>query len=130
MNTEPTASFACDMSALAPGERQQHIATIKAVFGAVREIRERSDGYAFRLASEEPILLQVAAFVAKEQRCCPFFGFSIEVEPGGRALWLSLTGRQGIKPFIRAEIGAALPEAIARAAGFSDAEAPMREETA
>jgi hypothetical protein len=34
-----------------------------------------------------------------------FFDFSLEVEREGGAVWLSLTGREGVKPFIMAEIG-------------------------
>jgi len=44
-----------------------------------------------------------------ERLCCPFFGFGLRIKPEGGAVWLSLTGRDGIKPFIRAEIGQALP---------------------
>ena len=63
------------------------------------------DGYAFRLPNESDVLLKAAEFIALERLCCPFFGFSLEVEPEGGALWLRLTGREGVKPFIHAEIG-------------------------
>lgn len=95
-STGKVTPFACDMSTLTPVERQRHIATIKAVFGAVQEIRELDDGYAFRLASEEGVLMQVAAFVAKERLCCPFFRFHIEVEAHGGPLWLSLRGGERV----------------------------------
>lgn len=100
--------FACDMSAIPPEERGQHIAAIEAVFGAVQEVRELPDGYSFRLANETALLLKVADFIAKERLCCPFFGFTLHLEPEGGAMWLSLTGREGVKPFILAEIGQAL----------------------
>ncbi|HWM92545.1 MAG TPA: hypothetical protein VN493_17400 [Thermoanaerobaculia bacterium] len=110
--------FACDMSAIAPEERGQHIAAIEAVFGAAQEIRELPDGYSFRLANEAALVLKAADFIAKERLCCPFFGFALQLEPDGGALWLSLTGREGVKPFIRAEIGHAVDDAVAREAGF------------
>lgn len=47
--------------------------------------------------------------------CCPFFSFAIELESGGGAIWLHLTGRDGVKPFIQAEIGQALSEGISKA---------------
>ena len=97
--------FACNMSAIPPEERGQHIAAIEAVFGAAQEIRELPDGYSCRLANETALLLKVADFLAKERLCCPFFGFELRIEPEGGPVWLSLTGREGIKPFIRAEIG-------------------------
>jgi hypothetical protein len=105
--------FACNMNAIAPAERKEHIAAIEQVFGAVEEIREISDGYSFRLANEEAMLLKIASFLVKERLCCPFFGFSLQIEPEGGALWLSLTGREGVKPFIQAEIGHALNQAVA-----------------
>ena len=116
MNTGRTlqeSPFACDMTAFTPAERQEHIAAIGQVFGAVEDIQELSDGYAFRLPNETAMLLKLADFITKERLCCPFFGFSLNLEPEGGALWLSLTGREGVKPFIQEEIGHALNEAVA-----------------
>jgi hypothetical protein len=101
--------LACTLSALAPAERVLHLAAIAEVFGAVEEIRGLPDGYAFRLPGESAWVRKVADFITQERLCCPFFGFGIELEPEGGALWLRLTGREGIKPFILAEIGPALP---------------------
>jgi hypothetical protein len=104
------------MTAIAPSERGQHLATIQAIFGAVQEIREIPDGYSFRLP--ETLLMKATEFIARERFCCPFFGFTLRLEPESGALWLSLTGREGVKPFIQAEIGEALPEAVVREACF------------
>ncbi|HEX8493990.1 MAG TPA: hypothetical protein VF658_14180 [Pyrinomonadaceae bacterium] len=104
-NAEKVSPFACDMSAIEPSERSQHMATISELFRAVEEVRELANGYAFRFANEPDVLLLAAQFIALEKLCCPFFGFTLEVEPEGGALWLSLTGRDGVKPFIMAEIG-------------------------
>jgi hypothetical protein len=106
------------MSAIPPAERGEHLAAIEEVFGAVREIRELPDGYSFRLENETVWLRKAVDFIVKERLCCPFFGFTLRVEPERGALWLSLTGREGVKPFIRAEIGHALAPEAARAAGF------------
>ena len=115
---ETRAPFRCDMSAIEPTQRKQHIATAVAVFRAVEAIHELPNGYAFRLPNEATVLRQTAEFIVREKVCCPFFGFTVEVEPEGGPLWLRLTGAEGIKPFIQAEIGAALPETVARAARF------------
>jgi|SRR5215213_3821644 len=112
-STVPESPFACNMNAIAPAERKQHIATSEKLFGAVQEIQEIPTGYSFRLETETAPLTTVAAFIDKERYCCPFFGFALEVEPEGGALWLSLTGREGVKPFIQAEIGHALSQAVA-----------------
>jgi len=105
VHTGKESPFVCVMDAIEPGKRQQHIATAKFVFAAVKEVRELADGYAFRLPNESEILQKVGDFISIERLCCPFFGFRLEVEREGGAVWLQLIGRKGIKPFIRAEIG-------------------------
>jgi hypothetical protein len=105
VHVERESPFACMMDAIEPGKRGQHIATAKFVFAAVDEIRELPDGYAFRLPNESEMVRKVGDFISLERLCCPFFGFMLEVEREGGAVWLQLTGREGIKPFIRAEIG-------------------------
>lgn len=116
--TENQSPFFCDMTAIAPTQRKQHVATAIAVFRAVQEIHELPNGYAFRLPNDATFLLKTAEFLMREKLCCPFFGFSVEVEPEGGPLWLRLTGGDGIKPFIRAEIGEALPETVAQTVQF------------
>jgi hypothetical protein len=39
----------------------------------------------------------------QERLCCPFFEISLRFERDGGPLWLRLTGREGIKDFIKAE---------------------------
>jgi hypothetical protein len=104
--------IACDMSAIEPGLRAGHVATGDRVFRAAEEIREFPDGYAFRLPGESDVLLKAAEFISLERLCCPFLGFAIEVEPEGGPVWLRLTGREGVKAFIREEVGGLLGGAI------------------
>ncbi len=110
---ESVSPFACVMEAIEPSKRQQHIATAKHLFGSVQEVRELPNGYAFQLPTESELMLKAAEFIALERLCCPFFGFALQVEPEGGAVWLYLTGREGVKPFIRAEIGEFADESLA-----------------
>jgi hypothetical protein len=100
-HTVKESPLACDMSAIEPGLRAEHIATGGRVFPAAEEIRELADGYAFRLSGESDVLLKAAEFISLERLCCPFLGFAIGVEPEGGPVWLRLTGREGVKAFIR-----------------------------
>jgi hypothetical protein len=118
MNPHEVSPFVCDMTAIDPASRTRHAAITVELFQAVDAIRELPNGYAFRLHDEAALLMKVAEFIANERLCCPFFGFTVEVEPQGGAFWLHLTGREGVKPFIQAEVGAALNESVARAANF------------
>lgn len=106
--TEKESPFACDMSAIAADQRGAHMATINKLFRTVESFNELPDGYSFRLPNEPDALLTAAQFIALERLCCPFFGFGLEVEREGGAVWLSLTGRAGVKPLIIAEIRAHL----------------------
>lgn len=100
------------MSAIEPGRREQHIATGREVFQAVTEIKELPEGYAFRLPYEPDVLVKTAEFISLEKLCCPFLGFVIEVEAEGGAIWLRFVGREGVKAFIREEVGGLLGGAI------------------
>jgi hypothetical protein len=97
--------FACVMDAIEPRKREPHIANARALFNRILEIIELDDGYAFRFSNEEDVLSQLTDFIVLERLCCPFFGFAVEVEPEGGAVWFRLTGRDGVKPFIKAELG-------------------------
>ena len=104
--------FACDMTAIEAAQRPGHVANIDKLFRAVEEIREIGNGYKFRLPNHSETLNTAAEFISLERLCCPFFGFDLEIEREGGAIWLSLTGREGVKPFILAEIGGHLPTKI------------------
>jgi hypothetical protein len=103
-HAERTSPFACVMDAIEPDKREQHISTAKQLFRSIKEFRELPNGYAFHLPDEPDMLLKIAEFISLERLCCPFLGFTLEVEPERGAVWLKLTGREGVKPFLRAEI--------------------------
>jgi len=103
--TENESAFACDMSAIAADQRGAHLATINKLFRAVESLVELPNGYSFRLPNDSDVLLSAAQFITLERRCCPFFSFDLQIEREGGAVWLSLTGREGVKPYIMAEIG-------------------------
>lgn len=94
--------IACDLTAIPAEQREQHPATSEQIFMAVEETRELPNGYAFRLQPD--MWLKAAEFIANERLCCPFLGFTLELEPEGGPLWLKLTGREGVKQFLQAEV--------------------------
>jgi hypothetical protein len=44
-------------------------------------------------------------FIARERLCCPFFTFELVAEQEDGPLWLHLRGREGVKDFIKIELG-------------------------
>lgn len=113
--TEKESPFACDMTAIAHEQRAAHVATIEKLFRAVQSSRELPDGYAFELPNDSDDLRTASEFIVNERLCCPFFDFALEIERDGGPVWLSLTGREGVKPFIIAEVGEHLSASTQRA---------------
>ena len=96
--TQKESPFACDTTAIAPEKRGAHLSTLESLFRTVQEVRELPEGYSFRFPNESEVLFAMAEFIALERWCCQFFGFNVQVEPEDGAVWLSLTGREGVKP--------------------------------
>ena len=95
--------FACDMTAIPMEKRGAHHALIRRLMiEGVRQIRELPDGLAFQFPAEE--YGAVTEFVRSERLCCPFLTFTVEVAPELAALQLRITGDEGVKEFIRAEL--------------------------
>jgi hypothetical protein len=84
-------------------ERQRYAVVRTQVEKAILEVKPLADGYGFRLASESAHVLAAAEFITLERRCCPFFHFTLEVEPNLGPVWLKLTG-EGVKDFVRDQL--------------------------
>ena len=104
MSSKNQSPLACDMSAIAAEQRSVHLAKSRELFLQIREMRELADGYEFRFEDETELLKKLVDFVSLEKLCCPFLNFGIEVEAENGSVWLRLTGREGVKEFIREEI--------------------------
>ena len=95
--------FACDLRAMTKDERTQHAALAAELFAAVQEQKELGDGYAFRLPAER--WRDAARWAELEQKCCPFFAFTLEAAADRGPVWLRITGRAGAKAFMKQEFG-------------------------
>jgi hypothetical protein len=102
---QTAARFYCRLDALTKEERERHLALWKRLQAAKQEVRELADGYAIRFPGDARHLLDVAEFISRERRCCPFFTFEMEVSGEDSPLWLRLKGQEGVKEFIKTEIG-------------------------
>ena len=101
---ETGSPFSCNLKALTEDERRSYAELSRQLAAGVAESRELGNGYAFRLDPALP-LASAAQWMEFESRCCPFFDFKIEKAREGGAVWLHLTGRDGVKDFIRTEFG-------------------------
>lgn len=109
MNNEAQTQspIACNMSVLSPAQREMHLSTSRELFSSLKQIRELSNGYEFRLNASN-VIVKAAEFISLEKLCCPFLNFSLEVEAENGSVWLRLTGREGVKAFVREEISGLL----------------------
>ncbi|MCI0489734.1 MAG: hypothetical protein L0229_24355 [Blastocatellia bacterium] len=103
--SESEPPLACVMSAMTDEQRRRQKALFERLRSSVQEVKELSDGYAFRFTAETGTILSVAEFISLERLCCPFLKFELEVADSSRPLWLRMTGREGVKDFLKAELG-------------------------
>jgi hypothetical protein len=97
------SKFYCNAKALSPTERARHkVLTDKLVSQRTRVV-ETEKGYEFQYSPSTVSLAELTEWVSDESKCCPFFGFHIDLENEGTLLCLRLTGEPGVKQFVRAE---------------------------
>src|SRR5688572_10511995 len=97
--------FACDLSAMDASQRERHDAAWAQMQQGLQETIEVESGFMMRFAASETMLSAIATFIAGERLCCPFFDFGLSVPHGTCDVWLSLTGQEGVKDFLRVELG-------------------------
>jgi hypothetical protein len=103
--------FACDRAALTPEARKRHFDQLgPALRGKAKTVHELADGYEFEFPSDAATFQLVAEWVAGEHLCCPFFDIDLRLEREGGGLWLRLTGREGVKQFVRADFARWFPK--------------------
>jgi hypothetical protein len=103
--TEPELEIplACNLGALDAGSRSDHISSAGHLLNDVaQERRESTEGFSFRFTAED--YSRIVEFIANERLCCPFFHFTLEVSPAQGPIWLHLTGPDGAKSFLQAEL--------------------------
>jgi hypothetical protein len=96
--------FACNRAALTAQARKRHFDELSPALRARKKsIRELRDGFEFEFPSDTATYQLVSEWAACEHLCCPFFDIDVHAEREGGSLWLRLTGREGVKQFIRAD---------------------------
>lgn len=98
--------IACVPSAIEPSARTAHFALARELFEKRAEERATlPNGYAFRFS---PAALEdVARFVANERKCCPFMSFELTLASESGPLWLRMTGPEGTRGVLDAELNLA-----------------------
>jgi len=96
--------YACNLNVLEKQEQEEFESVAHLLFDAVKETLELEKGYAFRFLNQPSKLVQIAQFIERESRCCPFVQFKLDVEASTGPVWLSITGEDEAKAFLQAEL--------------------------
>jgi hypothetical protein len=107
-STTAVPEVACVPSAIPVAERKVHFALARELFGErALERLALANGYAIRFPADafEP----VARFVANERKCCPFINFELTLAPQTGPLWLRMTGPEGTRRVLDAELNLHAP---------------------
>jgi hypothetical protein len=100
----PQSAFACNRLALTREQRKRHFDELGPELRSLKKsVRELPSGYEFEFPADPNTVQLVAEWAVGEHACCPFFDINMRLEREGGSLWLGLTGRDGVKQFIRAD---------------------------
>ena len=90
--------IACNLTTTELQERRRTV--LENIKGAVLEVKELEDGYAYSFPSEGGRLRELADMIELERQCCPFLRFRRIVEMNGGPIGLEMTGPEGTKDFL------------------------------
>jgi hypothetical protein len=97
---ESEPPIACNLKSLTSEQRKQLGGLGQHVISAITNSRQLNDGYTFRVDPAKASLIDVARWLDLWRRCCPFYEFRIDFHAADATVWLSVTGRKGVKQYI------------------------------
>jgi hypothetical protein len=97
--------FFCDFSAMDLEQRKRHRILATDLLPKHLEMKELPDGYAFRFSNDRVLFAGLSELAVLERLCCPFLTITLELQRDQGPTWLKLTGEEGVKDFLRAELG-------------------------
>ena len=103
--TREVSSFSCNLSALHQEQRKRHDFLARDLFPKYLQIKERPNGYGFRFPNDRLLFTALSEWITLEQLCCPFLTLGLELQRDQGPIWLKATGEDGVKNFLRAELG-------------------------
>ncbi|MGO9451648.1 MAG: hypothetical protein ACLQDV_11500 [Candidatus Binataceae bacterium] len=104
MSNQTSAAIACDLNALTAAERERRRTVMAGVVQTMVGRGELHNGFELRFDPGKVDLATLGEWVALERRCCPFLNFKIEIASSAGGVTLALTGPDGVKDFLRAEM--------------------------
>jgi hypothetical protein len=103
--TVTQSPLVCNDGALNPAQSDRLVAVLKGLRAAKQEVKELADGYAIRLPLSTGSIQDIGDFMSIVRLCSPYFETALRVECDGGPAWLNITGRQGVKELVKADLG-------------------------
>lgn len=98
-----TSELSCKLTTPELQKRKERV--IASLKQKVLGKKELTNGYAYKFLGTDEILDELTAFIKTERACCDFFIFGLSISGDKSEAWLELTGADGVKDFITAELG-------------------------
>lgn len=99
------SSFSCNLSALDQEQGKRYNILAVNLFPKHQEIKELPDGYGLRFPNNISLFTALSEWITLEQLCCPFLTLTLELHGDQGPIWLKATGQEGVKNFLRTELG-------------------------
>ena len=103
MSQQSDQRLSCNLDAWSPDQRARQAELSREFSSRRRRVEELDDGLAFHFDRDPELSVRLAKRASLERRCCPFLDLAVEWPHDGETMWLSVTGRGGIKAFVREE---------------------------
>ncbi len=70
----------------------------------VLDRKELRQGFSYKFNGTDSVLDELITFIKTERHCCGFFSFGLKVSAEDGYTWLTITGPDGAKEFIKTEL--------------------------
>jgi hypothetical protein len=100
LDTVRKRELSCKLTS--PELRKRKEEVISVLKSQVLETQELAGGYKYKFEATDEMLDQLTVFLKAERACCDFFDFNIALSD--KIVWLSITGPDGAKNFIKTEL--------------------------
>jgi hypothetical protein len=95
----------CRLDGLTVDERARHAELGAEMKQTVLGVADLADGWVLRFPDERRLFLRIAEWITLERLCCPFLDFALALDRGLGEARLHLTGGEGVKQFLKSELG-------------------------
>lgn len=104
VSTKKPIVFACDMKAMTQAQRKRHSEILSPALKSAKltTSERRMSTHSNSHLTQRP--LPRYRWIRNERLCCPFFEFDIHVGDNSAPMVLRITGPEGVKQFIKAEL--------------------------